>query len=180
MNKAIDDLKHEHEAILFTLKVLGRMEVIATEKKLLDTEDAIALIDFLKEFADKCHHGKEEGILFPELEKIGIAKEGSPIGVMLHEHELGRALIRDMDQALRKRPADLTAFVQAADSYARLLSQHIEKENTILFPLGERTLSQDKLEAIYERFEEHEEKVIGAGRHEELHAMLDGFEKKYL
>jgi hemerythrin-like domain-containing protein len=180
MSKAIDDLKHEHEAILFTLKVLGRMEAIAEKAETLDVSDAISLIDFLKEFADKCHHGKEEGILFPALEKAGIPKEGGPIGVMLQEHEQGRAFIRDMDQSLKMKPADPAAFAKAAGSYVQLLSRHIEKENTILFPMGERALSGDELDAIYERFEEHEEKVIGAGRHEELHARLDAFEKQYL
>ena len=180
MSRAIDDLRHEHEAILFTLRVLDRMRAQAEAGKALDTGDALALVAFLKEFADKCHHGKEEGILFPALEKAGVAREGGPIGAMLHEHELGRGHIRDMEAALRRKPADPAAFAAAADAYARLLSQHIEKENTVLFPMGERALGGEELEAIYGRFEEHEEKVIGAGRHEELHAMLDGFEKKYL
>jgi len=180
MSKAIDDLMHEHEAILFTLKVLGKMEAIAEKGQALDAEDAAALIGFLKEFADKCHHGKEEGILFPALEKAGVAKEGGPIGVMLREHEMGRELIRGMDEAIRRRPADPAAFAKAAGSYAQLLTQHIDKENNVLFTMAERVLGDEHLDVVYERFEEHEEKVIGAGRHEELHAMLDVFEKKYL
>lgn len=180
MSKAIDDLKHEHEAILFTLKVMGKMKAVAEKGEVPDVDDAVALVGFLKEFADKCHHGKEEGILFPALEKAGIPGEGGPIGVMLQEHERGRALIREMDQAIRKRPADPAAFAKAVDSYVQLLSRHIEKENTVLFPMGERALSREELDAIYERFEEHEEKVIGAGRHEELHSLLDDFERKYL
>ncbi len=180
MSKAIDDLKNEHEAILFTLKILGKMTDLASKGKAFDAKDATALIGFLKEFADKCHHGKEEGILFPALEAAGIANEGGPIGVMLSEHERGRAFIGEMDAALRKTPFDAAAFVNAANSYSQLLGQHIEKENTVLFVMGERVLSEETLASLYERFEEHEETVIGAGRHEQLHAMLDDFEEKYL
>jgi hemerythrin-like domain-containing protein len=179
MGNPFDDLKHEHEAIRFSLKILGAMANRAKSGS-PDIDDGLALLDFLKEFADKCHHGKEESILFPALEKAGIPNAGGPIGAMLHEHELGRGYIRDMEAALRKKPADPGAFARAADAYGSLLDQHIEKENTVLFPMGERVTDERDRDGIFERFEEHEEKVIGAGRHEELHAMLDGFEKKYL
>ncbi len=178
MSKAIDDLMHEHDAILFTLKVLGRMTALIREGKTVEAADPLALVAFLKEFADKCHHGKEEGILFPALEKAGIRREGGPVGVMLQEHEEGRAFIREMSAGLEAK--DLPRFAEAADGYAELLSGHIEKENTILFPMGEQALSPAVLSQVYEAFEEHEDKVIGQGRHEELHAMLDAFEAKYL
>ena len=179
MDDPFDDLRHEHEAIRFSLRILAVMVERAKAGR-LDGVDALALVDFLKEFADKCHHGKEEGILFPELEKAGIPNAGGPIGAMLHEHELGRGHIRDMEAALRKHPADFAAFARAAEAYGGLLDQHIEKENSVLFPMGERVIDERKRGAIFERFEEHEEKVVGAVRHEELHAMLDRFEKKYL
>jgi hemerythrin-like domain-containing protein len=179
MSKAIDDLKHEHEAILFTLKVLERMIARIGEGSLNDSADPKALVAFLKEFADKCHHGKEELILFPALEKAGIAKEMGPIGMMLAEHAEGRSQIAAMDAALAG-PGNLKAFVLPATNYIKLLRLHIDKENGILFPMGERALGAASLDAIYESFEEHEEKVIGKGRHEELHAMLDVFDKKYL
>lgn len=179
MGDPFDDLRHEHEAIRFSLRILGVMTSRARAGS-LSVDDALAMLAFLKEFADKCHHGKEEGILFPELEKAGIPNEGGPIGAMLREHELGRGYIRDMEAALRKESADHAAFARAADAYGDLLDRHIEKENTVLFPMGERVIDGRGRDAIYERFEAHEEKVIGAGRHEELHAMLAAFERKYL
>lgn len=60
------------------------------------------------------------------------------------------------------------------------MSAHIDKENGVLFPLAERKLSQAALLELYSHFEDHERNVIGEGRHEELHAMLDAFERKYL
>jgi len=178
MSAAIDDLRHEHEAILFTLKILGRMAAIMREGGAIEAADPLALVAFLKEFADKCHHGKEEGILFPAMEKAGIRREGGPLGVMLQEHEEGRAYVREMSASLEGK--DLSRFAAAADGYSGLLSRHIEKENTILFPMGEEALSPAVLAEVYEGFERHEATVIGQGRHEELHAMLDVFEAKYL
>ncbi len=179
MSKAIDDLKREHEAILFTLRVLEKMIALINEGKLKEKGDPLAIVGFLKEFADKCHHGKEEGILFPALEKAGVGKEGGPIGVMLGEHELGRGYVRNMERA-SKTEGGLPEFALEAGKYVALLRLHIDKENGVLFPMGERLLESAELEGIYERFEEHERDVIGAGRHEELHAMLDEFDKRYL
>lgn len=177
MSKAIDDLKHEHEAIRFTLKVLAKM-ADQSERGNADDTDRHAIIAFLREFADKCHHGKEEGILFPEMGRSGIVREGGPLGVMLSEHVQGRELIAGMESALQS--ADGRAFAKSARDYIRLLDTHIWKENEVLFPMAENAIGADKLSDIYDRFEEHEEKVIGHGRHEQLHAMLDAFEEKYL
>ena len=74
---------------------------------------------------------------------------------------------------------DPAKFVRAAQGYAGLLREHIRKENSVLFPMAEKVLSEAQLDELYEGFEEHEEKVIGHGRHEELHAMLERLQKKY-
>ncbi|MCE1196644.1 hemerythrin domain-containing protein [bacterium] len=184
MSRAIDELMHEHEAILFSLGILQKMADAASSGDsrpgaAWDTRDARELVGFLKEFADGCHHGKEEGILFPAMEKAGILNEGGPIGVMLQEHALGRDRIRGMKAAL-EGAGDRGAFAREASGYIELLRRHIEKENTILFPMGERALSPQALEGLYGLFEDHEERVIGHGRHEELHAMLGEFEKRYM
>jgi hemerythrin-like domain-containing protein len=194
MSRAIDELLHEHEAILFSLGLLQKMADAArsdatSPSSAWNSEDARELVGFLKEFADGCHHGKEEGILFPAMEKAGILNDGGPIGVMLHEHELGRERIRGMKAALeRAATGDGAAneafaretFASEAEGYIELLRQHIEKENKILFPMGEKALSAETLERLYGLFEDHEERVIGHGRHEELHAMLGEFEKRYM
>jgi hypothetical protein len=49
----------------------------------------------------------------------------------------------------------------------------------IMFPMAERVLTEPQLEKLYAGFEEHEEKVMGQGRHEELHATLKSLQEKY-
>jgi hemerythrin-like domain-containing protein len=178
MSKAIDDLRHEHDAILSALGILDAMVGKLAGTKPPTGEDLWGFLGFLREFADKCHHGKEEGILFPELVKAGIPDKGGPIGQMLAEHVEGRGFIKTMDAAIG-RTVDKSAFAAAAGGYAGLLRSHIAKENDVLFPAADRVLSESELEAIYERFEQHEETVIGHGRHEELHALLKALSKKY-
>ncbi len=178
MSKAIADLMNEHEAILSALQILERMAATGGKITPATQKDILDFIGFLKEFADKCHHGKEEGLLFPAMIGAGVPDRGGPIGVMVGEHEQGRQLIRDMEDSISGQP-DRDKFAQAAGEYIALLRNHIRKENMVLFPMAERVLTETQLEKLYKGFEEHEERVIGHGRHEELHAMLKNLQNKY-
>ena len=179
MSKAIDDLKHEHEAILSSLKILDKFSAAVNDGSTPAKIDLGNFVGFLKEFADKCHHGKEEAMLFPALIEAGLSEHGGPIEAMLSEHLQGRDYMREMDLAISSGPDYLT-FAYAARCYSSLLQNHIRKENNVLFPIAEKTLDRARLEKMSESFGEHEERVIGHGRHEELHQMLKELQLKYL
>lgn len=178
MSAAIDVLRHEHDAILMALRILDRIAEHAG-KGTLAPADAAAFLGFLREFADKCHHGKEEGLLFPAMIEAGLPPQGGPIAMMLNEHEEGRSLVAAMGKA--SEPAlDSKAFVAAANAYSAHLRAHIEKENTVLFPMAEQVVPAEVLDGLTERFEQYEEEVIGHGRHEELHGMLKELKARYI
>ncbi len=179
MSKAIDDLRHEHEVILSALGILDAMLDRLGGANPPSADDLHAFLGFLKEFADKCHHGKEEGILFPALTEAGLPSQGGPVGVMLHEHVEGRELIQQMEKAVNGK-VDAVAFAGAARGYAELLRAHIAKENDVLFPMAEQMLPADQMAQIKARFVEHEETVIGHGRHEELHRLLKELKQQYV
>jgi hemerythrin-like domain-containing protein len=178
MSKAMTDLMNDHDAILSALDVFSKILDKIQKENTADPDELLDFLDFLKEFADKCHHGKEEGILFPAMIASGVPDRGGPIGVMMSEHIQGRGYIHDMLEALEE-PEDYPRFEKAGRAYIELLRLHIQKENTILFPMADRVISAPQLESMAAEFEEHEEKVIGHGRHEELHAMLKGLTAKY-
>ena len=178
MAKAIEDLQNEHQEILSGLQILDTIAKRLERRLDVQRRDIHDFIGFLKEFADKCHHGKEEGILFPALTKAGITEKEGPIEVMLSEHAKGRELIKEMDSAVSGKE-DHERFTHAAREYSNLLQAHIVKENTILFPTAESALTALQLDQLYDAFEQHEQKVIGTGRHEELHAMLKRLRQKY-
>ncbi len=75
---------------------------------------------------------------------------------------------------------DKPLFIQASRDYISLMRSHIQKENTVLFPLVDIKLSVSEQKLLYEKFENHEENIIGRGRHEELHNILETLEGKYL
>jgi hemerythrin-like domain-containing protein len=178
MSRAIDDLRHEHDAILSALDILDRLEAEA-RKGTVPSGDIAAFIRFLKEFVDKCHHGKEEGMLFPALTKAGASEREAPVSALLSEHEQGRALIKAMEAA--SHPVlQPDRFSAAAQAYSRHLRVHIEKDNEVLFPAAEQVLGEGELDALHRAFDKHEDQVIGHGRHEELHHMLHSLKTRYL
>jgi len=84
-----EDLINEHKAIKVMLSIMTKIAENIKANKGYYIKDVEQIVDFLKTFADKCHHGKEENVLFPALVLAGIPKENGPIGVMLQEHTLG-------------------------------------------------------------------------------------------
>lgn len=177
MGKATQDLRKEHEAIIYVLKILEQMMLKKKSDEQLQLQYYEELVFFLKTFADKCHHGKEENYLFNELIKKGIPNEGGPIGVMLKEHAQGREYIAQMSKAIEDKSID--GFNQAAMQYRDLLRSHIEKENNVLFQMADKVIDEQEQVIMFEKFEEHEEKVIGHGVHDKLHAMIDGWAKDF-
>jgi len=139
-------------------------------------------VDFVRVFADRCHHGKEEGELFPLLEQRGILKHRGPIAVMLLEHEQGRLFIKGLSEALDKyEKGDMkakSAIVENARGYADLLDQHIYKEDNILYPMGDKVLSEADNRLLLEKFEGIEKNIIGEGKHEYYLHMIAETEKE--
>lgn len=177
---ASSDLIEEHEAILFSLTILEKICGLLDEGKDVPVKDLTEMVEFLKLFADKCHHGKEEGFFFPALERVGVPRANGPIGVMLAEHEMGRNFIKGMSNALENKELKKDDFIRSSRGYIALLRSHIEKESTVLFPMGDTKLSKDEQKELLIAFEDFEDNVIGKGKHEELHEMLHDFEKRYL
>lgn len=182
--KATDQLVQEHQGIMLMLNIMSKVVDKVEKAQKLNIDHQEKIIEFLKVFADKCHHGKEEDILFPVLESKGILKENGPIGVMLFEHKVGRGFIKDMSDAFNQyKSGDKDALLKISNSmrsYINLFTGHIHKENNILFPMGDRVLSDQLQTELYEKFEKLEEEKIGLGKHEEFHRMLKELKDIYL
>lgn len=182
--KPTEELKKEHQAIKLMLDILRAISRRLEAGESADLKDLSEILDFLKVFVDRCHHAKEEQLLFPVLEKAGLSRENGPLGVMLTEHNEGRALVREMDEALNgitrgEERAGLN-FARQARAYAKLLASHIEKRDHVLYPLADSQLSQKTRDSLGESFEKIEKEVIGPGRHQEFHRLLERMEAKYL
>ena len=177
MTTATQTLRHEHDAILRMLEATEETARQLAAGELVDPQVLDGLLEFFRLFADKCHHGKEEELLFPKLAEKGMPRNMGPIGVMLLEHDQGRALVRQMSEAAadyqQSRPGAAGRWAHAARSYAALLRDHIAKENNVLFVMAERMLTPEEQQELAAQFEAVEQEKMGAGTHERLHALMD-------
>ena len=179
--KATQVLRDEHEGILAMLAVVEAAAKRLQNGKEIPSDMMTNAVGFFRNFADKCHHGKEEDELFPALEQRGVPKQGGPIGVMLAEHDQGRTFVRGMsdpaDKYAKGDQSEVPALVQNTLGYVNLLRQHIFKENNVLFAMADRILSDADQEKLYAAFEHIEETRTGPGEHERYHAMIAEYQK---
>jgi len=182
--QATEELKNEHEGIELMLRILQAVADKLERGEPADTGHLESILEFLSVFVDKCHHGKEEEFLFPALQGAGVLRESGPIGVMLSEHEQGRELVKKFkESAAHYKPGDAaiaSSIRQIIGDYVSLLTRHITKENTVLFPLAEAKLDSSKDSELFEAFEQLERDRIGVGKHEEFHTILHQLQKIYL
>jgi hemerythrin-like domain-containing protein len=181
---AYENLKDEHRVILCMIKVL----LVASDK--VDKNEAVSpnvfkkAVEFIRVFADRCHHWKEEGEHFPVLERKGILRYRGPIAVMLMEREQGRLFVKGLNEAIEKYDKGevkaKVAIVENTRGYADLLDQHIYKEDNILYPMGDKVLSAADNRLLLEKFEGIGKNIIGEGKHEYYLHMIVGKEKEWI
>lgn len=182
--KATENLKQEHESIKMMLKIIEQIVISHKNTKTLNKEHFEWVLEFLKGFVDKCHHGKEEEILFPALVEHGMSKNAGPVAVMLYEHQQGRNLVKTLSTAFEEFENEVNqsvdTIISGSESYVDILRNHIEKENDILFMMSDRILSDIEQSAIFNAFENLEEERIGPGKHEQYHQILRDLKNIYI
>ncbi|HLE81239.1 MAG TPA: hemerythrin domain-containing protein [Dehalococcoidia bacterium] len=181
MSRPTELLKQDHRVIERMLKVLATTADRLDKGQEVDPSVFDRSLDFIRQFADYNHHGKEEDILFNAIEQAGIPKHGGPVGVMLEEHDEGRKGVQKMVQGLeRYRAGDKSAaaqIVRGARDYVYVLRSHIPKEDDILYPLADEVVPPKVHSQMQEQFEKVEEERMGAKRPYYLQ-MVDDLEKE--
>jgi hemerythrin-like domain-containing protein len=165
-------LTYEHEIIKSVVGSLGKIAQRLEKGERADPHTLRGIVRFLREFADRCHHAKEEALLFPAMERKGVPESGCPLGGLRHEHEQARALVTAFSEAVEtydvKGAIVGRAVIDAVGKIVELYANHIWKEDAMVFPMVERLFSEAERDELYEAFEKAEEE-IGAD-HEELAA----------
>lgn len=178
-------MMEEHRNIKRMLAVMRKACLKVLNGREIDYGDFENMIEFVRNYADRHHHGKEEKLLFNRMiDEIGGAAEKLVRNGMLVEHDLGRLHIMILEEALDKlkagdEEAKLDVIAEAV-SYTHLLTRHIDKEDNAVYPFARRGLCEANLKAINEEcsaFEkEQEEKDI----QQYYLQMLERLEKKYV
>lgn len=175
--KATQILMEEHRVIAVVLDALENQSRNLQNGKAVRIEFFLDAADFIRNFADGCHHRKEEGVLFPAMIAAGMAKESGPVAAMLAEHEQGRAFTRAFAAAAARYQGGETAaakdVIRSAQDYVILLRQHIQKEDGVLFPMADRVIPADSQEKVAAEFDRVEREETGAGVHEKYHGLAE-------
>lgn len=182
---SIEILVHEHDNILQMLDVVQEILLRVLRGEEPDVSDFQKVIGFIRNYADKTHHGKEEDFLFKEmLLEFGSVGDNLVRHGMLVEHNLGRLHVADLEDALNayaQKASDESrlAILVAAGSYVSLLRRHIDRENAAVFPYGEKNLSAEALARVEAQTEAFENNVQNAAVRRKQLEVLAELKHKY-
>ncbi len=145
-------MMQEHELIVEVLASLHVMAERLGSGAVVPRQDVAEFGRFFRDFADKCHHGKEEDRLFVKMVEAGFPKEGGPIAVMLAEHDEGRQEVRGLLR-IGQGSGPLTETERAevvdyASRFVPLLYAHIQKENNILYPMAQNAIPPEEFDLL--------------------------------
>jgi len=145
-------LVEEHKLILRMIALLEKNATETAAGRYCNWQFYLDGIDFIRNYADRYHHAKEEEVLFKALVHNGMPRENSPVAAMLLEHDQGRAHVRALAAAIQDAQSGKTdasrTIADNALAYASLLREHIFKEDNILYPLSERVLPETVRDGI--------------------------------
>lgn len=135
------------------------------------------VIDFIRNYADKFHHAKEEDILFVELCKDTIKMNCNPTEQMLYEHEQGRNFVKKMEKGVNENNKD--KIIENGRCYADLLQEHIFKEDNILYIMADKALNQKIQASIMEKFQKIENSKFNQEFKNKYLTIINEFKKRY-
>jgi len=143
MKKMVD----EHVLIKRWLALIPKV----IESVNLETEEGLILInkgiDFIRNYADKYHHAKEEDEAFKYFDNnLDIIK------VILNDHVKVRSHVKAMLEAIEEK--DKKKLAEHLTAYSEILPEHIKKEDEILYPWMDRNLTTTQIGKLYSKFNE--------------------------
>ncbi len=156
LSPPVQDLVNEHLNIKRAIALLPALTLALRERlSLAVVSDISHAAEFIRQYADRFHHAKEEDILFRYFDaQLDILQ------VMHKEHEMGRQHIRSALAALEQGNADGVA--EHLGAYGALLTEHIRKEDEILYPWMNSQLTDSQVGQLFSKFRAVDER-FGAG-----------------
>ena len=169
----------EHRLIERMLSVIKDVLAKIETKHNVDPVFVDIAVDFIRVYADRTHHGKEEDILFRELNNKSLTPEDRQIMTeLIEEHVFGRKTTKALVEAnTRYRNGDETALADIAANLKTLTEfypRHIEKEDKKFFPSSRTYFTEEEDQAILAKFWEFDRNMI----HEKYKSLIEGFESQ--
>jgi len=145
-------LVDEHVWITRLLAVVPELTRAMRSSGKIDRDLVLKSVDFIRGYADRFHHMKEEEILFDYTDK-----NADIIKVIFQDHDKGRGFIRLVVEGLEK--IDLDQVCINLENYRELLTEHIKKEDEVLYPFIDRDLTTKQIGEMFSQFNEVESKT---------------------
>lgn len=182
---SIEQMKLEHQYILRMLTVVRSACMDIMEGKEPVFEDFDQMIDFIKNYADVHHHGKEEQFLFEAMKQhLGVVGQNLVLHGMMVEHDLGRLYIHELKEAIQRvKDGDTESrldIIANAIGYTNHLTRHIAKEDTAVYIFAEQRLPKEVLVKVNEDSARFEEEALEKGIQNRYISVLFSLEQKYL
>ncbi len=178
--KAMEVLKEEHQVIRRIVIALGKATHALEQGESVRPAFFLEVTEFIRAFADGCHHHKEEEVLFPALEANPTPTQRDLLVTMRSEHVRARLYTRALREAARRLGrGDESArnqVINSAQVYVRLLWSHMEKEDGVAFPMAEQILSPDQQTQMTELFEHWKEEETTSGFRDKYLALASALE----
>lgn len=170
----------EHRLIERMISVIERMLARIESTRKVDPLFIDSATDFVRMYADRTHHGKEEDILFRDLAKRNLSTEGKNLmNELIQEHMFGRQTTKALVEAnARYRGGEKSAVGEIVEKLRALVQfypMHIEKEDTVFFPASRAYFTEDEEQAMLAEFSEFDQKII----HEKYRSVVDEMEAGY-
>lgn len=182
---AINLMMDEHKNIKRALVILRNMCIAVLNHEDIDYNDFNTMIDFIRNYADKHHHNKEESILFKKMkEELGEKSVNAPLSGMYIEHDYGRLFMRNLEDAVnRVKMNDMDSRVDIianAIGYADLLNRHIDKEDKVIYTFAKRSLSEKTLNDLDNQCDNAEKEAQGKNFQQKYVKIIEDMEKKWV
>ena len=176
-------MKEEHKFIKRGLIVIRKMCVYILDTGNVPEDDFRKMIDFIRNYADKHHHSKEENIFFKKMEEELGERVKAPLLGMFAEHDLGRLFISNLETAIKKfvegNKDSRVDIIANAIGYCDLLTRHIDKEDNAIYNFAKRSLSQNLIDEIEEKCKQVELGAKEKNTQDDYIKMLESLEIKW-
>jgi hemerythrin-like domain-containing protein len=171
MSRPTHLLRHEHRVIEQAMRALEGMCIRMRAGGHVPAEEMAKVLDFIRGFANGFHHMKEETLLFPALEQVGIRSERGALAFLRNEHELERRLLGELELAAeeyRHNSAAGARFISAALQFKDHLIGHMQHEDATLFRLAEELLDNQVKDSLIQAL---------AAKNAEASALIQRYER---
>ncbi len=170
----------EHRLIEKMLKITNQELEIIKQTREVNPAFIETIVDFIKMYADRTHHGKEEDILFKELKNKNINRDDRIImEQLIEEHIIARRVVTELVEANIKynhgNKENITTIIQKLSFLIKFYQDHIKKEDVVFFPNAEKYFSDNELAGMLNQFWEFDRKMI----HEKYNKLCESLSKKY-